>query len=139
MTMSFSSANLLSQLDQPKIIDWALELKNGREAYAFLLNAIRGGKLNSNQTLNGLHSLFRIRHQGTNSEVLHLFVEMSQHHDLKIRSEAVQLAVGLVSFVNKMEQDPLILSDEEDRALRRAVQLGVTPKVKRIAHAFLKK
>src|SRR5262245_37227312 len=46
--VAFSSENLLTELDQPRIIDWAVELKNRKDAFAFLMEAVRGDQLNLN-------------------------------------------------------------------------------------------
>jgi len=55
--MSFSPDSLLRQLDRTEIIDWAPELKNGRESYVFLLAALKEGKLNVSQ-ISTLYMLF---------------------------------------------------------------------------------
>src|SRR5260370_13387069 len=98
--MSFRAENLLEQLDKREMIDWALELKNGKEAYAFLMRALGSDALNINQTRNGLHALFLIHGHGNNSDILQKFVEFATHPDKEIRSEAVQLAIGLVQFTS---------------------------------------
>ncbi len=134
--MAFSSENLLKQLDQPEIIDWALELKHRHEAYAFLMQALRGGQLNLNQTRNALHALFRIGYHEHGPEILQTFVELANHGDEAIRSEAVQLTIGLVRWASKWEHAPLALSDEQARILRNAVARGLTPKVTQLAHDF---
>jgi len=77
--MSFSSENLMKQLDQAEIIDWALELKHRAEAYAFLMQVVRTDQLNENQFRNALHALFRIGYHEHGAEVLQTFVEMANH------------------------------------------------------------
>jgi hypothetical protein len=134
--MAFSSENLLKQLDKPEIIDWALELKHRKEAHAFLMLALRNGTLNINQTLNALHALFRIGYHEHGSEILQTFVELANHPDEAIRSEAVQLAIGLVRWASKWEGTPLALSDAQESALRQAVTRGLSPKVTELAREF---
>lgn len=134
--MPFSSENLLKQLDNPEIIDWALELKHRHEAYAFLMEALRSGRLNLNQTLNGLHALFRIGYHEHGAQILQAFVEMAAHADERVRSEAVQLAIGLVRWASKWEQNPLALSDAQERSVREAMSRGLTTKVANLAREF---
>ena len=133
--MPFSSDNLLKELDQPGIIDWALELKNHREAFEFLMQAIQGDKLNENQFRNALHALFRIAFPENARPILQSFVELSSHKDVKVRSEAVQLAIGLVR-VSRDLKEPLLLSDKQQESLQKAVANGLTPKVERLARSF---
>ena len=135
--MAFSSENLLKQLDQREIIDWALELKHRKEAYALLIRALRRSELNVNQTRNALHALFRIGYHEHGSDVLQAFVEMANHADQAIRSEAVQLAVGLVRWSSKWEHTPLVLSDEQKLVLRQSVARGLSRKVTELAQSFL--
>src|SRR6266571_8479983 len=126
--MPFSSENLLKQLDQPGTIDWVLELKNRREAFAFLMQAVKGDKLNQNQFRNALHALFRIAFPENATEVLQTFVDLSAHPDIAIRSEAVQLAIGLVRASTNLKT-PLLFSDAQERSVREAVARGLTTKV----------
>lgn len=134
--MAFSSENLLKELDRPEIIDWAVELKHRAEAYDFLLKMLRGGGLNLNQTCNALHAIFRIGFQDHSDEILRTFVEFASANDESVRSEAVQLAIGLIRWVAKWSKVPLVLSDEQARILRKAVSRGVNPKVNDLAEEF---
>ncbi len=139
--MTFSSEKLLNELDRnPDQIPrfWATELKNGKDAYAFLTKAIRSSELNVDQMRNALHALFRIRGHGSSSDVLEIFVELASHPNREIRSEAVQLAIGLVRFINDAEKIQMRLSDKQEESLRAAVAVGLTPKVAELAANFLK-
>jgi hypothetical protein len=134
--MAFSSRNLLKELDRDEIIDWAIELKHHAEAYAFLNRGLRNGELNLKQTRNALHALFRIGFQDRGAEILETFVEFAKSDDMSVRSEAVQLAIGLVRWLNRWGKVPLVLSGEQTRILRDAVSVGVTPKVSNLAKKF---
>src|SRR5215469_15640847 len=133
--MPFSSDNLLRELDQPEIIDWALELKNRKEAFEFLMQAVQGEKLNKNQFRNALHALFRIALPENAPPVLQSFVDLSSHEDMKVRSEAVQLAIGLVR-VSRNLKEPLLLSDMQKKSLQKALAKGLTAKVDSLARSF---
>src|SRR5271168_5075392 len=106
--MALSREKLLHQLDQEELVDWAPELKNGKEAYEFLTTVLGKGTLSVNQTRNGLHALFRIR------------------------SKAVQLAIGLVRYTlmtDVVGVSPIMLSEDQREVLRNALAAGLTPRV----------
>jgi hypothetical protein len=134
--MPFSSENLLKELDTPVLIDWALELKNGKEAYAFLMEVLGSSELNVNQTRNGLRALFVIRGHGNRSDVLQKFVEVAGHPNKAVRSMAVQLAIGLVQFAINTETVPLAFSEAQEKAIREAVAQGVTTRITSLAKRF---
>ena len=136
--MPFSAENLLTQLDQSEIIDWALELKHRHEAYDFLKKALKGSDFNVSQTRNALHALFRIGYHERAPEILQTFVEFAAHPNVEIRSEAVQLAIGLARWSSKWEKAPLLLSEQQERALPKAIAEGVTPKVAGLAKDFFR-
>ena len=89
--MPFSPTNLLKELNQRGEFNWALELKNGKEAYAYLMQVIGRAELNVTQTRNGLHALFKIHGHGSSCEVLQKFVELSANPNKRIRSESAPL------------------------------------------------
>ena len=133
--MPFSSDNLLKQLDQPGTIDWALELKNRTGAYAFLTQAVRGDDLNQNQFHNALHALFRIAFPENAADVLQTFVDLSAHPDLAIRSEAVQLAIGIIRASTNL-RTPMLFSEVQEKSVREAMARGLTTKVADLAKDF---
>ena len=134
--MTFSPNSLLQQLDHAEIIDWALELKYGKEAYAFLMQSIRYGQLNTNQMRNALHALFRIQHHGDRAAILQVFVELANHGNILVRSEAVQLAIGLIRFSSKVDKTPLILLETQVKSLREAAARGLSQKVTQLTAQF---
>jgi hypothetical protein len=133
--MPFSSENLLKDLDQRRIIDWSVELKNRKEALAFLMQSVHSNQLNQNQFRNALHALYRLAFPENTTEVLQMFVDLSAHRDMAIRSYAVQLAIGLVRLSTSL-RTPLMFSDTQEKSLREAVARGLTPKVARIGKHF---
>lgn len=135
--MPLSEAKLLEELDQHAIINWAVELKNGKEAYEFLMRTIGSDALNVRQTLNALHALFKIRGHGDSKDLLQKYVDLFGHSVLSIRSEAVQLAIGLVRFSRRYDKEPLFLSEEQRLAVRSAMARGLTNKVSSVAAEFL--
>lgn len=134
--MSFSSDNLLRQLDRPEPIHCALNTGSGHETYAFLLRELGRPELNVNQNVNGVHVLFKMRAFGKREEVLDKFSELATHPRQEVRSEAFQMAVGLVKFSIMSERNPLILSEDQDKNLRGAVQSGLSTKATRLARDF---
>src|SRR5258708_6009469 len=133
--MPFSSENLLKQLDEPETIDWALELKNRKEAFAFLTQAVRSDQLNQNQFRNALHALFRIAFPENATEVLETFVGLTAHSDIAIRSEAVQLAIGLLRASTNLKT-PLLFSEAQEKSVREAMARGLITKVANLARDF---
>jgi hypothetical protein len=133
--MAFSSENLLKQLDQPEIIRWALELKNRKESFAFLTQAVRDEQLNKNQFLNALHMLFRMAFPENATEVIQIFVDLTAHPEIAIRSEAVQLAIGLVRLSTNLKT-PLFFSKAQEKSVREAMSRGLTTKVAGLAREF---
>jgi hypothetical protein len=134
--MSFSSDNLLKQLDHPEPVHRALNSEAGRETYAFLIKMLGRPELNVNQNVNGVHVLFKMRSFGNREEVLDKFTELATHPKAEVRSEAFKMAVGLVKFSIMSERNPLILSEDQDKNLRGAIQYGLTPKATRLARDF---
>lgn len=134
--MPFSSDNLLRHLDRPEPVRCALNTKSGRETYAFLLHKLGSPDLNVNQHVNGVHVLFKMRAFGHREEVLDKFSELATHPRQEIRSEAFQMAVGLVKFSIMSERNPLILSEEQDKHLRDAIHSGLSTKATRLARDF---
>jgi hypothetical protein len=126
--MPFSSENLLRELDQRRRIDWAPELKSRKDGFAFLVQAVRGGRLNKSQFRNALHMLYRMAFPEYANEVLQILVDFTAHSDIAVRSEAVQLAVGLV-HASKGLKTPIDFSDAQRKLVRKALNLGVRKKV----------
>jgi hypothetical protein len=131
----FSSENLVKQLDQPRTIDWAPELKSRKDAFAFLAEGVRGNKLNPNQFRNALHMLFRMAFPENANEVLQIFANLTTHQDIEVRSEAVQLAIGLLRTSTNLKT-PLLFSDAQETAVRDAMNRGLTTKVAGLARKF---
>ena len=134
--MTFSSEKLLRELDQPRIIDWAVELKNRKDSFAFLMEAVRGDQLNHNQFLNALHMLYRMAFPENANDVLQTFVELAAGPDIAVRSVAVQLAIGLVRTSTHL-RTPLVFSDAQEKSVRDSVARGLTAKVAKLAGKFL--
>lgn len=133
--MPFSAENLLKQLDHAEIVDWAPELRNRKEALAFLTSALKHGQLNKNQSLNSLHAIFRIAFPENSANVLQTLVEATAFQDLRIRSEAVQFAIGVLRISATLGK-PLRLTVSQKRALRDAMVRGLTKKVENLARRF---
>ncbi|HUB68500.1 MAG TPA: hypothetical protein VL981_13530 [Candidatus Methylacidiphilales bacterium] len=135
--MSFHPEELFQSLDNPEVLRWVPQLKYGKPAYSAIVDALKNNKLNAVQTRNALHALFRIRLHGSSKEVLDTFVEFSQVSNVSIRSEAVQLAIGLVRFSQKVNDHPVAFSKEQIASLKHAVALGLKHDVHKLAVEYL--
>ena len=136
--MDYDLARLLPQLDQEEIITWLVEMKAGRPAYDFTLAAMDGGTLTAFQLRNGLHALFRLRSHASDQEVFDIFVRYAQHPIQIVRSEAVQLGLGLWQFHRQYPLQPLTVSRQAFDTFRHAVEVGVSPRVADLAHDTLR-
>src|SRR5450631_3606131 len=136
--MDYDLARLLPQLDQEETITWLMEMKAGRPAYDFILAAMDSGKLTAFQLRNGLHALFRLRSHANDQEVFDIFVRYSQHPIQTVRSEAVQLGLGLWQFHRQYPLQPLTISRQDTATFRHAVESGVEPRVADLARDILR-
>lgn len=146
----FCPERLLKELDRAEIIEWALELKYGMEAYSFLISKINNKDLNANQTRNALHALFKIHSHGSVDEVLQVFLELTSHDNVSVRSEAVKLFIGLFLLNNQFYKDKVTLKSnsmfykkiklnkEQLIKINTAIAVGLNIKTKKMAKVFLK-
>ncbi len=128
---------LVADLNRREIVSWLPDMKIGRPAYDHIRAALEGGKLTPNQLRNGMHALFRLRDHGEEQEVFDLFVRLSAHPEKKVRTEALQLAIGLLRLRAKYPRRSLAVSSEDHLAFRSAIARGVSPQVKELARVFL--
>jgi hypothetical protein len=128
---------LLLQLDRREIVDWIPEMKLGRPAYDHIRTAVDSGGLTINQLRNGLHALFRLRDHATWQEVFDISIRLSEHENRKVRTEAVKLAVGSIRFHRHYPLQPLAASDRDLMTIRRALEMGVEPRIAALAKEVL--
>lgn len=112
-------------------------MKLGRPAYDRIRMAVEQEALTTNQLRNALHALFRLRSHATEQEVFDLFVRLTEHQDERVRSEALQLAIGVIRMHREYPMQPLVTSEHHIAAFRRALTLGVSQKVAALARDFL--
>ena len=136
--MEYDLARLLPQLDQEEIITWLVEMKAGRPAYDFILAALDGGTLTAFQLRNGLHALWQLRGHASDQEVFDIYVRYCRHRIQIVRSEAVQLALGLWRFHRQYPLQSLTVSRQAFDTLRDAVEAGVSPRVADLARQILR-
>lgn len=128
---------LIRKLDQRQIVDWIPEMKLGRPAYDHIRTAVESGTLTTNQLRNGLHALFRLRDHASWQEVFDIFVRLAEHERQEVRTEAVKLAVGSVRLHQHYPLKPLSASGQDIAALRRALEMGVEPRIAELAKEVL--
>ena len=128
---------LVAGLNRREIIDWLPEMKLGRPALDRIRSEIAGDRFTSNQLRNGMHALFRLREHGEEQEIFDLFVQLSASSEKQVRSEAVQLAIGLLRLQRVQPRRPLSATPVHFAALRRAIDLGVSSKVEALAREFM--
>src|SRR5262245_29228420 len=115
---------LVSDLNRREIIDWLPDMKLGRLAYDRIRTALEHEPLTVNQLRNAFHALFRLRSHATDQEVFDVFVRFTAHADERARSEALQLAIGLIRLHRSNPMQPLVVSERDTEAFRQALALG---------------
>ena len=127
---------LVADLNRREIIDWLPDMKLGRPAYDRIRAAVEHEALTVNQMRNAFHALFRLRSHATDQEVFDLLVRFTEHADERVRSEALQLAIGLIRFHSSYLQ-PVVVSERDTETFRRALAIGVSQKVTALARDYL--
>jgi hypothetical protein len=128
---------LVLDLNKRQIIDWLPDMKLGRPAYDRIRAAVDREPLTINQLRNALHALFRLRSHATDQEVFDLFVRLAEHSDERVRSEALQLAIGLIRLHRSYPMSSLVTSERDATTFRRSLALGVSQKVAKLAQDYL--
>jgi hypothetical protein len=127
--MQFDLDKFLSALDRPPVINWIPEMKNGIPVYKWLMENLPKKELNENQTRNAIHALYRLRTHGDVNAVLDVLVECAVDTRIAVRSEAVQVAIGLVRFGRTTGREPQIFSREQISKLNAGIAMGLDQRV----------
>jgi hypothetical protein len=125
---------LVRKLDRTTTVDWVDEMRIGKPTYDHLLGALRKGVFNRNQTANGLHALFRLRSHGDDEEVFSVLMAHVRHSEIRVRTEAATLAVGLIKL-NGFRVP--FLSETALGTLGAGVQMGLRRDAEALVRDFL--
>lgn len=128
---------LILDLNRRQIIGWLPDMKLGKPAYDRIRTAVEREALTINQMRNALLALFRLRSHATDQAVFDLVVRFTEHADESVRSEALQLAIGLIRSHRSYPMQPLVVSEQDIATFRRALALRVSQKVAKLARDFL--
>lgn len=125
---------LLKKLDRKTLVNWVEEMRLGKPAYDFLLAHLRAGGLTRHQRANALQALFRLRTHGSEEEVFSVFREHARHCEIRVRTEAVKLLVGMMKLHDC--QLPFQSSNCIDD-IEAAIELGLEHDIVLLAREFI--
>lgn len=126
--------SLIRKLDRTQTLDWVEEMRLGKPAYDHLLASVRGAHLNRNQTANALHALFRLRPHGDEEEVFDLLRNHTSHSEIRVRSEAVKLLIGMMKL---HELQPPFSPTTCSAEIKAAITSGLYHDVASLANDFM--
>jgi hypothetical protein len=122
---------LVQQLNRKGPVAWVPEMSLGEPAYAHLLGTLRRGALAANHTVNVMHALFRLRRHGSSEEVATELLRHAGRGDVKVRSAAVTLLVGLLKLGELAPDDHYVA------AIREACEAGLLHDARELADDYM--
>ena len=129
--------DIVRKLNRRNIVTWLPEMKWGKPVYEYLKVALVSDEVNVNQTLNIMHALFRLRFHGNSEEVMRLYLRFVGDDRLKVRSKAVQLAVGLSGLHAHYPNLSVPLKPENRSLIEAALSRGVDVQTAKFARNIL--
>jgi hypothetical protein len=87
---------LVRKLDRKIDLTWVEEMRLGKPAYDHLIGCVRAKTLTRHQLTNTLVCLFKLRGHGSEEEVFALFRDHATHREIRVRSKAVGLTIGMI-------------------------------------------
>lgn len=111
--------SLVRKLDRKILVDWVEEMRIGKPAYDHLLTCVRSPDLTRHQRANALHALFRLMPHGSTHEIFELLRSHAVHSELRVRSAAVKLLIGMLKLHNfQAPFQPSACANEINNGLR---------------------
>lgn len=130
---------IIRKLNRRNIVTWLPEMKWGKPVYEYLKTALVSDEVNANQTRNIMHALFRLRFHGDSEEVMRLYMRFVDDDRLKVRSKAIQLAVGLSALYAEYPRLSVPLKPEDRHRIEAALNRGVDTQTAMFARDILGK
>jgi len=127
----------LKSLDRRDIVSGVPGDIRGCKMYEFLVEALEKYPLSENQIRNLLHVLYRLRAQGTETELLRIYLQYSQDERIRVRSVAITLAIAIVRMHKWLKRPGEILSLPDLAKLRAALERGVEKQAEDYQREFL--
>ena len=127
-------ATLLRKLDRKIDLRWVEEMRLGKPAYNHLIACVRANTLTRHQMANAFIALFTLRTHGSEEEVFALLRDHTTHGEIRVRSKAVVLLIGMMKLHRL--RPPFDLGSSVDQ-IKAGVALGLYTPVAALAKDFL--
>ena len=127
-------ASLVRKLDRKIDLRWEEEMRLGKPVYDHLIGRVRAKTLTRHQLTNALIALFTLRTHGSEEEVFALFRDHTTHGEIRVRSKAVGLLIGMMNLHRL--RPPFDLGSSIDQ-IKAGIALGLYAPIASLAKDFL--
>jgi hypothetical protein len=127
---------LVRKLDRKIDLHWVEEMRLGKRAYDHLVGRVRDKTLTRHQLTNALAALFRLRGHGSEEEVFALFRDHTIHPEIRVRTRAVTLVIGMMRLQSL--RPPFDVGSSIDW-IKAGITLGLYAPAASLAIDFLEK
>jgi len=127
--------SLVRKLDRKIDLRWEEEMRLGKPVYDHLIACLRAKTLTRHQLTNALIALFRLRTHGSEEEVFALLRDHTTHGEIRVRSKAVSLLIGMMNLHRL--RPPFDRGSSIDQ-IKAGIALGLYTPVASLANDFLK-
>ena len=125
---------LVRKLDRKIDLRWEEEMRLGKPVYDHLIGRVRAKTLTRHQLTNALIALFTLRTHGSEEEVFALFRDHTTHGEIRVRSKAVGLLIGMMNLHRL--RPPFDLGSSIDQ-IKAGIALGLYAPIASLAKDFL--
>jgi hypothetical protein len=126
--------SLVRKLDRKIDLRWVEEMRLGKPAYDHLIGCVRAKTLTRHQLTNALTGLFRLRGHGSEEEVFALLRDHTTHREIRVRSKAVGLLIGMMKLHRL--RPPYDQGSSIDQ-IKAGIALGLYTPIASLANDFL--
>src|SRR5262245_7864552 len=126
--------SLVRKLDRKIDLHWVEEMRLGKPDYDHLIGCVRAKTLTRHQLTNALLCLFTLRAHGSEEEVFALVRDQTTHGEIRVRSTAVGLLIGMMKL--HRPRPPFDLGSSIDQ-IKVGIVLGLYAPVASLAKDFL--
>lgn len=127
--------SLVLKLDRKIDLRWVEEMRLGKPAYDHLIGCVRAKTLKRHQLTNALICLFRLRGHRSEEELFALLRDHTTHRELRVRSKAVGLVIGMMRLHGL--RPPFDQGSSIDQ-IKAGITLGLYAPIASLANEFLK-
>jgi hypothetical protein len=132
--MQGSLDSLVRKLDRKIDLHWVEDMRLGKPAFDHLIGCVRAKTLTRHQLTNALSCLFTLRGHGSEEEVFTLVRDHTIHREIRVRSRAVGLVIGMMKLHRL--RPPFDLRSSLDQ-IKAGIALGLYAPIVSLADDFL--